>query len=425
MSTDSRTVIVGLDGVPFGMLKKFGETGVMPNTHEIIKNGYFSKLRSSIPEISSVAWSSIITGANAAEHGIFGFIDTHPGTYSMRFPNYTDVKVKPFWEVARGESVIVNVPATYPVRPMNGVHVAGFVAIDFNKSVYPSQLVPLLKDMDYRLDVDASKAHTSMDDFLEDVDKTLDARIAAYRYLWKNQDWQNFMLIFTGTDRLMHFLWCAYADENHKYHELFVDHFRKIDVVIGEIVADLNENDTLLILSDHGFEGLETEFYVNRLLIEKGLLQFNPGTDPNLSNIAYGSKAFALDPARIFINQKGKYPEGSVAPEDRESVITELTAVFSEFEINGKKAIKHIYRKEDVYSGPYIDEGADLILIAESGINLKGAMGAKQMTGKGPFTGKHTLDDAFLLINKKIDAGQLPPTPSVIDAGQYIKSKVS
>jgi predicted AlkP superfamily phosphohydrolase/phosphomutase len=420
---NGKTVIVGLDGVPFGMLEKFAETGIMPNTGEIIKNGYFNKMRSSIPEISSVAWSSIITGTNAGEHGIYGFIDTRPGTYSMRFPNYTDVKAKPFWDVASGKSVIINVPATYPVRPMNGVHVAGFVAIDFEKSVYPAELAGLLKDMDYRLDVDAGKARTSMDDFLVDVDETLNARIKAYRHLWKNRDWENFMLIFTGTDRLMHFLWAAYADEKHQYHELFVDHFRKIDVVVGEIAADLNENDTLVMLSDHGFEGLETEFYVNNLLKEKGLLKFNPGTEPNLTNIAYGSKAFALDPARVFVNLKGKYPEGSVLPEDRESVLDELTAVFSEFEIDSKKAIKHIYRKEDVYSGPYLDEAADLILIAESGVNLKGAMGSPQITGKGPFTGKHTLDDAFLLI--KGDVGDLTLEPSVIDAGQFLISKVS
>jgi predicted AlkP superfamily phosphohydrolase/phosphomutase len=425
MGQDSKTVIVGLDGVPFGMLEKFAETGVMPNTHEIIKNGYFNKMRSSIPEISSVAWSSIITGTNAGEHGIFGFIDTHPGTYSMRFPNYTDLKTKPFWDSADGRSIIVNVPSTYPVRQMNGVHISGFVSIDLDKSVYPAALSSLLKRMDYRLDVDASKAAESMDDFLEDVDKTLKARIEAYQYLWKNVEWQNFMLVFTGTDRLMHFLWSAYADENHKYHEFFLDHFRKIDVVIGQIAEELGDDDRLVMMSDHGFEGLDTEFFVNRLLMDKAMLKFNPGQEPNLKNIASGSKAFALDPGRIFINEKGKYPNGSVEPEDKESVIEELVAIFSGVQAEGKKAIKHIYRKEDIYSGPYAGQAADLILVAESGVNLKGTMAAKKLTGKGLFTGKHTLDDAFLLVNCKDGLDQLGDTPSVEDAGKLIKSMVS
>ncbi|MCF7954984.1 MAG: alkaline phosphatase family protein [Phycisphaerae bacterium] len=414
-----KTVVVGLDGVPFGMLAGFAETGVMPNTAELIKSSYFNKMRSSIPEISSVAWSSIITGTNPGEHRIFGFIDTHPNTYKMRFPNYTDIKAVPFWDEAAGRSIIVNVPATYPVRQMNGVHVSGFVSIELEKSCYPAALSSLLKRMDYRLDVDASKAAESMDDFLADVDKTLKARIEAYRYLWKEVEWDNFMLVFTGTDRLLHFLWNAYADENHQYHEQFADHFRKIDVVIGEIAGSLGDDDTLVMMSDHGFEELQTEFYVNYLLMDKGLLKFNPGADANLTNIAYGSKAFALDPGRIFVNEKGKYPEGGVASEEREAVIEELIAVFSEVEANGKKAIKHIYRKEDVYSGPYVDEAADLILIAESGVNLKGTMAATQLTGKGVFTGKHTLDDAFLLV--KGDVGELTGEPTVIDAGQFLK----
>ena len=125
---------------------------------------------SSIPEISSVAWPSIITGVNPAEHGIFGFVDMIPDSYKFRFPNFKDLKAQPFWNLCAGQSVIVNVPSTYPVRPMNGVHISGFVSIDFEKSVHPQSLLLELRKMDYRLDVDAQKAHTALDEFLEDVD---------------------------------------------------------------------------------------------------------------------------------------------------------------------------------------------------------------------------------------------------------------
>ena len=58
MAGNSKTVIIGLDGVPFAMLAGFAKTGVMPNTAEIISKGIFKQMHSSIPEISSVAWSS-------------------------------------------------------------------------------------------------------------------------------------------------------------------------------------------------------------------------------------------------------------------------------------------------------------------------------------------------------------------------------
>ena len=216
MTENAKTVIIGLDGVPFGMIKDFAETGVMPNTAELISQGIFKKMYSSIPEVSSVAWSSMITGENPGRHGIFGFMDLFPDSYKMRFPNFNDLKAPPFWDAWEGKSVIINVPATYPVRKMKGVLISGFVSIDLEKSVHPKSLIGPLKDLDYRLDVDAQKAHTAMDVFLEDLDKTLDARIQAYRYLWETQDWQTFMLVFTATDRLMHFLWANLWTQSRK-----------------------------------------------------------------------------------------------------------------------------------------------------------------------------------------------------------------
>ena len=201
-----RFIIIGLDGVPYSLLKEFAQAGVMPNTAELIGDGIFREMSSSIPEISSVAWSSIITGENPGQHGIFGFTDLFGDSYKMRFPNFRDLRSRPFWDQLEGESVIINVPSTYPVGEMDGVHISGFVSIDIARSVHPKSLIPKLKDIDYRLDVDSQKAHSSMELFLSDLDKTLDARIETYRYLWENRDWQTFMLVFTGTDRLMHFL---------------------------------------------------------------------------------------------------------------------------------------------------------------------------------------------------------------------------
>jgi len=420
MSNYPRTIIIGLDGVPLRMIEDFTSNGIMPNTAGLLANGAIKKMRSSIPEISSVAWSSIITAVNPAQHGIFGFIDLQPDSYKMKFPNFSDLKAKPFWDKAGGESVIVNVPSTYPVRQMNGVHISGFVSIDYEKSIHPKALVPDLKQMDYRLDVDATKARTSMDEFLEDVDKTLTARIKAYRYLWDNCNWQTFMLTFTGTDRLMHFLWNAYEEKGHQHHEFFIDHFRKIDQAIGEIADKMAEGDALIMLSDHGFERLDHDVYINYLLAREGFLQFQPGQDPSLNSICPGTKAFALDPGRIFINLQGKFPNGNVGPQEKDACLEKLENLFGSLKREGKNVIKYVYRKQDVYEGPYLNEAADLILIAESGFNLKGAMTSTELFAKGPFTGKHTYEDAFVMVNNAKLAEALPDEPSVIDAGKLI-----
>jgi len=415
MSGQGRTVIIGLDGVPFGMLKDFADSGVMPNTAGIISNSIFKPMHSSIPEVSSCAWSCMITGANPGEHGTYGFMDLRPGTYNMYFPNFADLKVKPFWELWDGKSVIINVPSTYPVRQMNGAHISGFVSIDYDKSVYPGSLVQELKALDYRLDVNSELAHKNMDLFLQDVDSTLAARISAGRYLWDYVDWQTFMLVFTGTDRLMHFLWDAYEDEGHKYKYLFRDHFKKIDKAIGEILGKLNDNDIVVMLSDHGFERLDYDVFLNYALMEKGLLQFKQGENVAMKNICPGTKAFVQDPARIYINYKDKYPRGSVERGQGEELLSELEELFGSLEIDGRKVIRDMYRKKDIYSGPCIETGPDLVLVGAEGFNLKASMKVNELASKGMFTGKHTQDTAFLVVRGAVDNSVVPDVPKVSD----------
>jgi len=410
--------------VPFDMLKNFADTGIMPNTRELIAQGIFKKMHSSIPEVSSVAWSSMITGKNPGQHGIFGFMDLFPNSYKTRFPNFNDLKAPPFWDQWKGKSVIINVPSTYPVRKTNGVLISGFVSVDFEKSVYPKSLIPRLKDLDYRLDVDSQKAHSSMDLFLVDLDKTLDARIKAYRYLWQTQHWQTFMLVFTGTDRLMHFLWDAYEDKNHKYHNLFLEHFRKIDQAVGEIIARSSDNDLLIMHSDHGFERLQNDVYISYPLIQNGLLRFKQGEDIALNNICYGTKAFVLDPARIYLNLKGKFPAGTVEPAEAEELLSQLDTLFHSLEIDGKKVIRDIYRKEQIYSGPCLESAPDMVLIGNEGFNLKANVKAEKLADKAIFTGKHTQDTAFLIIKALPDKSIVPHIPAVSDVkGIVEKSK--
>jgi predicted AlkP superfamily phosphohydrolase/phosphomutase len=394
----------------------------MPNVRALLGEGVFRQMASSIPEISSVAWSSIITGTNPARHGVFGFTDLAPGTYRRVYPNFASLQELPFWDRGKyGRSVIVNVPSTYPARALNGVLISGFVALNLGKAVYPPTLVPQLEDLDYRVDVDAGRAGQSVRLFLADLDKTLRARIAAYRYLWRNVKWDVFMLVFTGTDRLAHYLWDAYEDDSHPYHEAFLSHLRQIDEVIGEIASDLGANDLMILLSDHGFELLEKEVYVNFALERHGFLAFDRGVPARLTGLTATSKAFALDPGRIYLNTQGRYPRGCVSLQEREPLLDDLTALFESLQIEGQSVIKRVYRREEIYSGPLLDRAPDLVLLGNPGYNLRGTLKHDRLWDKGARTGKHTQDDAFLLVSGDFDPGIVPQEPSVVDVVGIMK----
>jgi len=317
-NSTTRRIIIGLDGVPYRLIKDLTESGGMPNMSRMSQEGILRRMSSTIPEVSSVAWSSIITGANPGQHGIYGFTDVSLGSYRLSFPNFNSLKVPPFWkDKSYGKSVIINVPFTYPAACLNGVLIAGFVALDLNKAVYPQSLVEKLKQLDYRIDVDSKKAHQSMELFLRDLNKTLESRITVYEYLWDEINWDTFMLAFTGTDRLSHFLWNAYEDESHRFHSDFLDYFRRIDDVLSDINKRLEDGDVLLILSDHGFERLEKSINVNFHLKDYGLLKLRNEPAKSINDIKEGTVAFALDPGRIYINMENEYPRGSVKKSDK------------------------------------------------------------------------------------------------------------
>ena len=76
-NTKKRIIIIGLDGVPYRLIDNLCKNKVTPEIKTLIEKGVFRQIESSIPEISSVAWSAIITGKNPGKHGIFGYTCVH------------------------------------------------------------------------------------------------------------------------------------------------------------------------------------------------------------------------------------------------------------------------------------------------------------------------------------------------------------
>ncbi len=338
-----RVVVVGLDGVPFSLLEDLKNRNIIPNMSAIFDNGYFGQMTVSIPEISSVSWTAFMTGKQSGEHGIFGFIDLEPGTYNIFFPNYAYLKSETLWESLGKngkKTVVINMPSTYPAREIHGAMISGFVAIDINKAVYPASLISDLKNIGYRIDLDTKRARHDYDFLFRDLEYTLTSRERAADLLWDYIPWDVFIVVITGTDRLMHFMWDAYEDPEHVHHADFLDYFRKVDRFVGRIydkyltLAGGKEGENrFFMLSDHGFTKIETEVYLNRWLVENGYLKFQKDKPETIMDIGPGSIAFALDPSRVYINLKDKFPFGSVSQSDYERMRQEIKEKVRDAEI--------------------------------------------------------------------------------------------
>ncbi len=405
-----RVCVLGLDGVPYSLLQNLAGRDIMPTMKTLIDSGHLHKMKASLPEISAVSWTDFMTGSNSGTHGIFGFTDLKPDTYDLSFPNFLDLKTKTFWDTLgeqKKRSVVINQPSTYPAREISGILISGFVAIDLAKAVYPPALRPSLDKLEYQIDIDTMKSRKDPEFLWKDLQRTLDRRISALDFLWK-QDWDYFEFVITGTDRLMHFLWTAFQDKEHTHHKKFLNYYHQIDQIISH-VNDLYHQRTdseegFYLLSDHGFTGIEQEVYLNVWLEEQGYLGFDPSPPETLGDILSSSRAFAMDPNRIYLNLKDKFPKGSVNPSDKNVLKQDIAEKLEKLEWDGKKVVQKVFDADKIYSGPQAARGPDLIVLSEYGFDMKGSIKKKEIFGRTNLQGMHTWDDAFFWANT--DYGQ-------------------
>ncbi len=81
-----RALVLGFDGLDPGMVRELIGRGHLPNMAKLAKMGGFSRLRSSSPPQSPVAWSNFITGMDPGGHAIFDFIHRDPKSYGPYLP---------------------------------------------------------------------------------------------------------------------------------------------------------------------------------------------------------------------------------------------------------------------------------------------------------------------------------------------------
>lgn len=414
--------VLALDGVPFSLLNKLFEYGIMPNFQQLVNNQNFREMNSVQPPISSVAWTSFMTGKNPAGHNIYGFIEREPETMEVFVPTALNIKSKTIWEYLSelGKRVFtINVPVTYPPKKINGIMICGFLGTDILKGTYPQHIGNQLLENGYQIDVDTVKARTDLHGFIKQLNYVLDKRIETIQKFYAYEPWDFFMAHIMATDRLHHFVW-EYFEENDPYWmEQFYNIYKKIDSFIGILLDKIPQNNEFIILSDHGFTRLKKEVYINKWLNDNNYLRFNTQEPPeNLTDIHPSSKAYSLIPGRIYINLKGREKTGSVLPGiEYERIREELRVNLKEIKDpeTGEKIIADVLTKEELYrtnqglnfnidskdtfnqNDPYYF-APDLMIIGNKGYDFKGNLWMDKLMDKGPIVGTHTYDDAFLFV---------------------------
>ena len=410
-----RVAFLGIDGVPYSLIR--AEPAVFENLTEIRETGIGTPINSVIPPESSACWPALTTGQNPGETGVYGFQERRQDSYETYVPTGRDVAADRVWDrvhdAGRSASVL-NVPVTYPPQSNLQRMVSGFLSPGIEEAVHPGGLARTLRDVDYRIDVDARLGHHSdKEAFFQDAHATLEARTDAFEHVIERDDWDLFFGVFMTPDRVNHFAFADY-ESGGPNRDAFLDFYRALDAAIGRLHAALPDNVPLVIASDHGFTPLDLEFDANAWLAQNGWLSYESADPDSLADIDIDSRAYALVPGRFYVNLEGREPNGRVPADTYEAVRSELaTALEGIRDPEGRPVIDRVVDREEAFTGEHTDRAPDLVAIPEGGFDLKAGFDpSAPVFSSGPRNGMHTFENATLIVDRPVD---VPAEPDLLD----------
>jgi predicted AlkP superfamily phosphohydrolase/phosphomutase len=393
-----------MDGVSLPFAQKAGGGGLMPNLWHILAQGASAGLTSTLPTVSTVAWTNYMTGVNPGKHGVFGLVERHPDPFSVIIPSSLDIKAPTLWETLGRGGVkvgVMNVPMTFPPKKVNGFMVSGFLSPDLSQATYPVELAPRLMEMDYRIEADVGLAAEEMDFFLAELGEALSRRFKAAFQLMREDDWEFFQLHLTGTDHINRLFWDAWEQGGENRGQRLAEFYRLLDGYLGELTEQLPPSCPLVLVSGYGTTRCRGSVYLNQWLEANGYLLFGKGKK-ELKNLHGDSKAYSLIPGRVYLNLEGREQKGSVAQgrpyEDlREELIHRLRGL--EHPETGEPLVAKVHRREELYAGPQLAKAPDLVVEAVQGYEIKANLGAGGLLAPPERPGCPSRHDALFYIS--------------------------
>lgn len=416
-----KVLAIGLDSAVPGLVFPWAKKGLLPNIKMLMENGAFGRLESTLTTISAVTWESSMTGKNPGKHGVFDFFRFSQKTHELKPLTSRDRKAKAVWDLL-GENnkpvIIVNYPIGYPPPPVNGVFVAGMNTPSLtNQFTFPASVKgEILSNVpNYRIDINFGYLRDgTQKEFLDHLVETTEARRDAVFYLMEHYPWQFLMVVFTSLDRLQHYYL------NNK--EVLLTFYKKLDQIIGQFLSRVDDQTTVIVYSDHGMGDFRKEIYLNTFLNKKGYLKLKSRDAERrlrttfwdrirglIKKFAYktGFSDFVLRkiPSRILkvliaiFQETGEFDAKKLVDWQRTEVFfispgTQGIALILKEENRGKyegvkedvvralkeledpetkqKVIKNVFKKEECYWGPYLQDAPDLIVEPMRGYDLSG-----------------------------------------------------
>lgn len=370
MAQGPRVAVIGLDcGTPQLLFEQLADE--IPNISELMGRGMHGELASVVPPITIPAWACAMSGKTPGQLGVYGMRNRKDTTYEgLSLATSDAIKEPQVWDLLgrRGmKSLLIGVPPGYPPRPVEGWRVSCFLTPPSAKSfTYPEELRAEIDEeldgQDYIFDI-PNYREKGEEVVLEQVFAMTERRFKVARRLVRSKPWDFFMLVEMGPDRLHHVFW-QHFDPQHPKHErgnrfetAFQDYYRYLDKEVGSLLGALPDDAVVILMSDHGARRMVGGVCFNEWLSAEGYLRFTKELgEPTAiarapvdwgNTVAWGDGGYY---GRLFLNVKGREPDGVVEPSRYDEVRDELAQKLEAMDgPDGERLGTKVFRPQDVY----------------------------------------------------------------------------
>jgi predicted AlkP superfamily phosphohydrolase/phosphomutase len=345
MTQGPRVALIGLDCVTPQLLFRdlAAET---PNIHKLMANGMFGDLASITPPITVPAWACGMTGKTPGQLGIYGFRNRKDNSYNgLSIATSESVREPAVWDLLgerNKKSVLIGVPPGYPIKPLEGWRISCFLTPPSAKTyAYPAEVMAEVEEElgpenPYIFDIPNFR-EKGMAEVHDQLYKMTERKFKVARRFVKTKPWDFFMMVEMGADRLHHVFWQDFDPSHPKYvpgnpyESAFQDYYRYLDREVGSLIELLPDDCVTIVMSDHGARMMQGGVCFNDWLIREGYLTTSdPVTEITPigktpidwgRTVAWGDGGYY---GRLFLNVKGREPEGIVEPSQYDAVRDEL-----------------------------------------------------------------------------------------------------
>lgn len=363
-----KLLLLGLDcASPFLIFEQFRDD--LPTLSALMKKGTWGILKSSIPCITVPAWASMTSSRDPGVLGIYGFRNRSDYSYDkLQVADAKAVREKRIWDYvgeAGKKSLVLNVPQTYPVKPVEGHLVSGFLTPDSNAQfAYPAIFkAEVLKQIsDYPFDI-RNFRNVPRETLLQAITELTNKQYRLFEYALKTKDWDFAMHVNIGVDRIHHAFW-RYHDPEHRLYETdspfrnaIHEYYVMVDTWLAKIIEAAGDDVIVLVASDHGVKRMDGAIAINEWLWQKGWLALK-GDVQEIEAFSHEmvdwSKTRAWSTGgyygRIFLNVEGREAEGIIAKEDYEAVRNELAREICAILDDKGQALKtKVFKPQEIY----------------------------------------------------------------------------